>query len=82
MKTSNGTQRAFEGILDEYFEGVLEDHPMMANELGLRVGEGRLGTVGLGFEKRQEKRRQNTLAALESLAVNELHAEQHLGRLI
>ena len=81
MKTSNGTQRAFEGILDEYFEGVLEDYPMMANELGLRVGEGRLGTVGLGFEKRQEKRRQNTLAALEGLAVNELHAEQHLDRL-
>ena len=34
MKTSNGTQRAFEGILDEYFEGVLEDYPMIANELG------------------------------------------------
>ena len=39
MKNSNGTQKKFEGILDGYFEGVLADHPMMANELGLRAGE-------------------------------------------
>lgn len=81
MKMSNGTQKAFEGILDEYFEGVLADNPMMANELGRREGEGRLGKIGVAFEKRQEQRRQKTLEALEDLAVNELHAEQHLDRL-
>jgi len=81
MKTNNATRRSFEGILDEYFEGVLEDNPMMANELGLRQGEGRLGRVGVSFEKRQEQRRQSALAALDALPVNELHAEQHLDRL-
>ena len=81
MKTSNETQKAFEGILDEYFEGVLADNPMMANELGRREGEGELGKIGAAFEKKQERRRQKTLAALEGLAVNELHAEQHLDRL-
>ena len=44
---SNGTQKEFEGILDEYFEGVLADNPMMANELGRREGEGRLGKIGV-----------------------------------
>jgi len=81
MKTSNGTQKAFEGILDEYFEGVLADNPMMANELGRREGEGKLGKIGAAFEKKQERRRQKTLAALEGLTVNELHDEQHLDRL-
>ena len=81
MKNSNHTQRKFEGILDRYFEGVLEDHPVMANELGLRAGEGRLGEMGLGFERRQEMRRQQTLAELGALAVNELSSEQHLDRL-
>ena len=81
MKYSNDTERAFEGILDEYFEGVLADNPMMANELGLRAGEGELGAVGLAFEQRQEKRRQKTLAGMENLAVHELSGEQHLDRL-
>jgi hypothetical protein len=81
MKNSNRTQKAFEGILDKYFEGVLADHPMMANELGLRAGEGKLGAVGMRFERQQEKRRHNALFAMEGLAVNELSAEQHLDRL-
>ena len=81
MKNSNQTQKKFEGILDRHFEGVLEDHPVMANELGLRAGEGRLGEMGLGFERRQETRRQQTLAELDALSVNELSPEQHLDRL-
>ena len=81
MKNSNQTQKKFEGILDRHFEGVLEDHPVMANELGLRAGEGRLGEMGLGFERRQETRRQQTLADLDALSVNELSPEQHLDRL-
>ena len=81
MKNSSKTQKQFEGILDRYFEGVLADNPVMANELGLRAGEGKLGDVGLIFERRQEKRRIETLAFLDELAVNELNAEQHLDRL-
>ena len=81
MKNNNQTQKRFEGILDRHFEGVLNDNPMMANELGLRSGEGQLGKMGLGFERRQEGRRQQTLANLGKLAVNELSQEQHLDRL-
>ena len=81
MKNNNRTRKEFEGILDRYFEGVLNDNPMMANELGLRSGEGQLGKMGLGFERRQEERRKQTLANLGKLAVNELSQEQHLDRL-
>ena len=81
MKNNNRTRKEFEGILDRHFEGVLNDNPMMANELGLRSGEGQLGKMGLGFERRQEGRRQQTLANLGKLAVNELSQEQHLDRL-
>ena len=55
MKDSKKSQRQFDGILDRYFEGVLADHPVMANVLGLRAGEGKLGNVGLAFERSQEK---------------------------
>ena len=53
MKNSNKVQGEFERILDRYFEEVLADHPVIANELGLRSGEGKLGNVGLVFERRQ-----------------------------
>lgn len=81
MNNYNRTQKQFERILDSYFEGVLLDNPIMANELGIRGGEGKLGNVGLAFERRQEKRRQETLIVLDALAANELSAEQHLDRL-
>ena len=81
MKNSNKVQREFERILDRYFKEVLADHPVIANELGLRSGEGKLGNVGLVFERRQEKRRCRTLGELDQLAVNELTGEQHLDRL-
>ena len=75
------TQKFFEVILDEYFEAALADNPVWANMLGLRAGEGKLGSTGLGAANRDETRRQSTLAALENLAVHELSAEQHLDRL-
>ena len=81
MKSNNKTQGQFEGILDRYFKEVLADHPVMANELGLRAGEGKLGNVGLGFERSQQKRRHRVLVELDRLAVNELSGEQHLDRL-
>ncbi len=81
MKDSNKVQRQFEGILDRYFQEVLADHPVMANQLGLRSGEGKLGNLGLAFERRQEKRRCRILGELDQLAVNELSGEQHLDRL-
>ncbi|MBR90350.1 MAG: DUF885 domain-containing protein [Verrucomicrobiales bacterium] len=81
MRNSNGTQRAFEGILDRYFESTLADQPRLANEWGLRAGEGKMGGVGKSFERQQDKRRRDTLATLDDLAVNELSAEQHLDRL-
>ena len=45
MNNYNRTQKQFERILDSYFEGVLLDNPIMANELGIRGGEGKLGNV-------------------------------------
>ena len=50
MKNSDKVQGQFEGVLDRYFEEVLADRPVMANELGLRAGEGKLGNVGLAVE--------------------------------
>lgn len=71
----------FEGLLDRYFEGVLEDHPVYANLVGLRSGEGKLGHATLEFEKRQEERRQATLKELDDISPRDLNAEQQIDRL-
>src|SRR4051812_31452463 len=72
---------AFEGLLDRYFEGVLEDHPVYANLAGLRSGEGKLGHATLEFEQRQEDRRQSTLKELDAISPCVVIAEQHIDRL-
>jgi uncharacterized protein (DUF885 family) len=77
----NKTQSRFEGLLTEYFEGVLQDNPTYATVVGLRDGEGKLGTAGLEFEQKQENRRRRTLAALESISPRDLSNQQHLDRL-
>ena len=77
----NGTQRRFEGILDRYFESTLAENPVWANYTGLREGEGKLGRATLPHLERQEKRRRQTLAALDALNPRELANEQHLDRL-
>lgn len=77
----NATQRAFEGVLDRYFETTLAENPVWANYTGLREGEGKLGRATLTHLQRQEKRRRQTLAALDALNPRELTNEQHLDRL-
>ncbi|MBI5800935.1 MAG: DUF885 domain-containing protein [Verrucomicrobia bacterium] len=77
----NATQRAFESLLDRHFSTALADNPVWANHTGLRAGEGRLGRATLSHLQRQQKRRCQTLAALDALNPRELSNEQHLDRL-
>jgi len=77
----NATQRAFEGVLDRYFETTLAENPVWANYTGLREGEGKLGRATLAHLQRQDQRRRQTLAALDALNPRELTNEQHLDRL-
>jgi uncharacterized protein (DUF885 family) len=77
----NATQRAFEGVLDRYFETTLAENPVWANYTGLPDGEGKLGRATLAQLQRHEKRRRQTLAALDALNPRELTNEQHLDRL-
>jgi uncharacterized protein (DUF885 family) len=73
--------KQFEGILDRYFEGVLQDHPTYATVVGLRSGEGKLDRATPEFEARQQKRRLATLRAIEEISPRDLASEQHLDRL-
>lgn len=78
----NKTGRQFEGILERYFEGLLEDVPTYATTAaGLPSGEGKLGSLSEDFQKKRERERQATLRALENLSPRELTGEQHLDRL-
>jgi uncharacterized protein (DUF885 family) len=79
MKESDS--RRFEGVMDRFFETMLEDNPILAAMSGLEAGEGKLGDAGMGFEDRQEKRRRKALASLDMLSPRELSGEQHLDRL-
>src|SRR6266850_5334913 len=71
----------FEGLLDRFFNGVLEDNPVYANMAGLKSGEGKLGQATIEFEKRQEDRRQQTLRELDEISPRDLDNEQQLDRL-
>ncbi|MBM3848471.1 MAG: DUF885 domain-containing protein, partial [Verrucomicrobia bacterium] len=73
--------RAFEGLLDGYFEGVLHAHPVFANYCGLRSGEGRLGQASPEFEASQHRVRVKTLKSLDAINPASLSPEQHLDRL-
>jgi uncharacterized protein (DUF885 family) len=73
--------KQFEGILDRYFEGVLQDHPVYATGVGLQSGEGKLDKATREFEARQQKRRVATLRAIEEISPRDLAREQHLDRL-
>lgn len=77
----NQTGKAFEGILDRYFETVLAKHPVYANYTGLKHGEGKLGRADLRSIQTDEALRRKTLAALEAVNPRELSNEQHLDRL-
>src|ERR1700704_3965557 len=72
----------FEGLLDRYFEKLLEEAPIFAvTAAGLPSGEGKLGRLNVRFLKRREDERQKTLGALEQISPSELTNEQQLDRL-
>jgi uncharacterized protein (DUF885 family) len=71
----------FEGLLDEYFELMLAEHPIAATYAGLRDGEGKLGPATLRHEQRWQHRREQALAALDGLSPRLLSNEQQLDRL-
>jgi uncharacterized protein (DUF885 family) len=73
--------KQFEGVLDRYFEAVLQDHPTYATAVGLKTGEGKLDKATPEFEARQQKRRLATLRALDEISPRDLTTEQHLDRL-
>jgi uncharacterized protein (DUF885 family) len=73
--------KQFEGILDRYFEGVLEDHPIYATVVGLKDGEGKLDHATPAFQAGQHSRRLRTLEALSQTSPRDLAGEQHLDRL-
>jgi hypothetical protein len=76
----NGSSQ-FEGLLDNYFESVLEESPISATYVGIKSGEGKFGRNTLETETRREKRRQAALRKLESISPRDLTNEQHLDRL-
>ncbi|EEF60361.1 DUF885 domain-containing protein [Pedosphaera parvula] len=71
----------FEGLLDGYFERVLEENPTFAAYSGIQSSRGRLGRATLEFETRQQKHRQKALLQLNTLSPRELSNEQQLDRL-
>src|SRR5258707_7397928 len=75
------TASDFESLLTEYFEGVLADNPPYAAYNGIQKARGQLGRSGHSFEATQQKRREKTLARLNSLSPRELTREQQLDRL-
>lgn len=77
----NKESSRFEGLLDEYFERFLAEHPMAATYAGLREGEGKLGRTHLRHESRWEAFRQRALQKLDALSPRLLSNEQQLDRL-
>src|SRR5215475_13034854 len=75
------TQTAFDGLLSQYFEQLLEDRPMYATVQGIEAAEGKLGNSSPDFIQKRERERQDCLRRLESINPRELNAEQHLDRL-
>ncbi|HWN96250.1 MAG TPA: DUF885 domain-containing protein [Methylomirabilota bacterium] len=77
----NKERARFEGLLDEYFESFLAEHPIAAAHAGRRDGEGKLGRAHLRHEQSWERRRQRALAMLDSISPRSLSNEQQLDRL-
>jgi len=73
--------RRFEGILDRYFETLLEQNPVYATFAGLPSGEGKLGRATIAFEKTREAQREKALQSLEQVSPRDLSNEQQLDRL-
>ena len=77
----NRTAQHFEGLLDRYFEALLEDAPTFATVLGIRAAEGKLGRLNDRFLTKRERERQAALRSLENVSPRDLSNEQHLDRL-
>jgi uncharacterized protein (DUF885 family) len=77
----NETARRFEGLLDRYFETLLQDVPTYATVMGIRSAEGQLGQLHARFHAKRQRERQLALRTLENLSPQELTNEQHLDRL-
>jgi uncharacterized protein (DUF885 family) len=78
----NRTATQFEGVLDRYFETLLQDNPTFSTICaGLRDGEGKLGRLSLDFQRKRERERQSALRALEGISPRELSNQQQLDRL-
>ena len=75
------TTGQFEGLLDRYFEGLLEDVPTFAAVMGIRAAEGKLGKLNARFVLKRERARQSALRGLDNISPRELSNEQHLDRL-
>jgi len=71
----------FEGLLDRYFETLLQDAPTYATVMGIRSAEGKLGELSARFYVKSERERQAALRALEDVSPRALSNEQQLDRL-
>ena len=73
--------RAFEVLLDGYFNTFYREHPADATHVGLVSGEGRFNPATLSALRRQQARRRAALAKLDTVAPSALSNEQNLDRL-
>jgi len=81
MNTGKETYSIFEIILSDYFNETLSAHPLWANFLGMKQGEGKLGRTGRSFARQDEKRRQKALSGLDRIPAHRLSPDQQLDRL-
>ncbi len=77
----NSISRAFEALLDDYFNTFYLEHPADATHVGLSSGEGRFNLTTLSALRRQQARRRAALAKLDTVAPSALSNEQNLDRL-
>ena len=77
----NSVSKAFEKLLDDYFNDFYASHPADATYVGLTSGEGQFNEATLPVLRRQHSRRQAALAKLDTIAPSALSNEQNLDRL-
>ncbi|MBQ95654.1 MAG: DUF885 domain-containing protein, partial [Actinobacteria bacterium] len=73
--------KAFEKLLNDYFNQFFTSHPADATYVGLTSGEGQFNTATLPALRRQHRLRQAALAKLDTIAPSALSNEQNLDRL-
>src|ERR1041384_7157940 len=81
LNRMNRTATRFEGLLDRYFEQLLQDAPTFAAVMGIRSAEGKLGHLNPRFLAHRERERRAALREMEAISPCELSNEQHLDRL-